>query len=164
MASPLRRWTPAISGFLVLVLCVAAASFLLDQRLGSTLTCETVEVVFRPARLAQGDVVVRAEVRNNSRIGATYRGLDADLLVSGEKHEYSVSGLRPGDRIESGEVIELEVVVEMSTLQLVAAGLGAVLKGKLEVVVDGSVRVAVFGVPLTLPVQVNRQVKIGVGS
>jgi len=164
VSNPLRRWAPTLGGVLVLALCVVASAALLDQRLASTLTCETIQVMFRHEGLADGNLVVRTQVRNNSRIGATYRGFDAELMLNGDVQRYSVSGLKPGDRIESGELIELEVVIDMGTLEMIATGLGAVMKGRVEVVLDGEVLVAVFGVPLTVPLRINRQVKIWPGS
>jgi hypothetical protein len=147
----------------VLVLCLVAARLIVNHSIATAISCETIEVLFRPTRLARGEVLVRVELRNASGVTATYQGLEAKLGVGGRDYPYTVEGLKPGRRIRGGESLELEVTVRMGPGDLVAVGLGAAMNGEVEVEVEGQVYVKVFGLELGVPLQVDRRVSVRPG-
>jgi hypothetical protein len=95
-------------------------------------------------------------VVNRRLLPAEYLGIEGALTIAGRSIPYSIEGLSAGDVIASGERRRLVLRVRPKAADLLSIGVGAALARKLEIRFEGTVRVEVLGIDVSLPLSIRR--------
>lgn|GEM_PF-3666972 len=98
------------------------------------------------------EAIVR--ITNGSRFAGSFESLAGDVVVGKVQLPWTLSGLEPGAVIEPGAQRAITVSVPVDGPLLLQLGVGAVLRGGVELRFDGTLVVGVFGV-LRVPVEVH---------
>jgi len=153
---PLRHWGPLALGAFIFVICCVLGWRNVGTALDEALEIEVEDV--RLTGLPLGALALEAEltVVNRRRLAAEYLGIEGPLTIAGRSIPYSIEGLSAGDVVASGERRRVVLRVRPEAADLLSIGVSAALARKLEVRFDGTVRVEVLRLRVSLPLSIRR--------
>jgi hypothetical protein len=137
------------------LLVVGCAALFGVRSLPQTVSVEMQQTVVR-SLVTVPQVRVRLSVQ--SRLPATFQGLDGELQVAGLPTEFRMEGLAPGDRIARNEHHEILVYVTLGTRQVTRAATRVLLGETVPVSFEGVVSVEVFGLGVEVPISIHDEI------
>jgi hypothetical protein len=149
------RFVTAI-GAAALTLAVLVAGFLLVTMLRQPVVAAVDNVTLGREGLS---AAIEAEVTLLPRVRVTFEGLSGTLHVAEQRVDYEVEGLVAGDVLVPESEHHVVVRVAMGPTAIGAAVVRALGQGKLVVDFDGTVRVTVLGIPVSVPLHFERAVE-----
>jgi hypothetical protein len=156
----MKNLLPALLGLAFLFACLWGARIWVERQLTDQVSAEVVSFKFAPTSATTGRVEVKLEVRNPTKLKATFKGLDGTLSVADQGYAWTLDGLQPGDRLAAGQTRAVTMLVPLTLSDVMGTAATGILTGRVEASFTGTLVASAFGVEVELPLTEQRRLSL----